>query len=319
MSNWRSKVGPDNPATPDYHIRMRSSLRIVLALLVLLTVVFAQVHTKRLILKDGGYQPILEYKVEGDRVHYKSAERFEWEYIPADMIDWDATNKYNTNPVKNDTSRQSRDAAEEEAVEESKSEVDAPTIAPRLRLPDSNLGGVYLLDEFKGHPELAEIVQNGADVNKNTRKNILRTTVNPVATRHQSFELQAAHARVQSHTTTPTIYLCVESGEKSVDLAGHYRLVHVDSDQPRNTRSVGTLNVKISGKTSQTQKFIPATAAKTNGGPWVKLLPSQPLEPGEYAVVEMLSEGEMNLYVWDFGVNPSAPENLNATKPLPTR
>ena len=298
---------------------MRSGLRIALILLVLLTVAFAQVHTKRLILKDGGYQPVLEYKVEGDRVHYKSAERFEWEYIPADMIDWDATNKYNTNPVKNDTSRQSRDFAEEEAVEESKSEVDAPTVAPRLRLPDSNLGGVYLLDEFKGRPELSEIVQNGADVNKNTRKNILRATVNPVATRHQSFELQAAHARVQSHTPTPTIYLCVESGEKTVDLSDHYRLVHVDSNEPRNTRSVGTLNVKISGKTSQTQRFLPATATKTNGGPWVKLVPNQPLEPGEYAVVEMLSEGEMNLYVWDFGVNPSAPENLNATKPLPTR
>ena len=298
---------------------MRSGLRIVITVVILLGTVFAQLHTKRLILKDGSYQPILEYKVEGDRVHYKSAERFEWEYIPAEMVDWEATNKFNTNPVKNDTSRQARDAAEEEAVEEAKSEVDAPTVATRLRLPDSNLGGVYLLDEFKDQPELAEIVQNGADVNKNTRKNILRTTMNPVATRHQSFELQAAHAKVQSHITTPTIYLCVESGEKAVDLASHYRLVHVDPDEPKNTRTVGTLNVKISGKTSQTQKFLPATAAKMNGGPWVKLVPNQPLEPGEYAVVEMLSEGEMNLYVWDFGVNSSAPENLNVTKPLRMR
>ena len=33
--------------------------------------------------------------MQGDRVHYLSAERYEWEDIPASLIDWDATNKYN--------------------------------------------------------------------------------------------------------------------------------------------------------------------------------------------------------------------------------
>jgi hypothetical protein len=295
---------------------MRSGLRVVLALLLLLALLPAQVHTKRLILKDGSYQPIIEYKVEGDRVHYKSADRFEWEYIPAELIDWDATNKFNTNPVKNDTSREARDRAEEAAVEDAKSEAEAPTVAPHLRLPDASLGGVYLLDEFHDRRELAEIVQNGTDINKNTGKNALRATVNPLAARHQSFELKGAHARVQSHTTTPALYICLQSSdEKSVNLNDHYHLVRVASDEPKNTRSVATLNVKITGKTSQTQRFLPAKAGKMNEGAWLKLEPSQPLEPGEYAIVEMLGEGEMNLYVWDFGVNPAAPENLNALLP----
>jgi hypothetical protein len=295
---------------------MRSGLRVVLALLLLAALLPAQVHTKRLILKDGSYQPILEYKVEGDRVHYKSAERFVWEYIPAELIDWDATNKFNTNPVKNDDSRDVRDRAEEQAAEDAKSEAEAPTVAPHLRLPDASLGGVYLLDEFHGRPELVEIVQNGTDINKNTGKNALRSTVNPLAAKHQSFELKGAHARVQSHITTPTLYICLQSSdEKAVNVGDHYHLVRVASDAPRNTRSVGTLNVKITGKTTQTQKFLPASAAKINSGSWVKLEPSQPLEPGEYAVVEMLSEGEMNMFVWDFGVDSAAPENLNAVLP----
>jgi hypothetical protein len=298
---------------------MRSGLRIFAALLLLTLVSFAQQHTKRLVLKDGGFQPITEYKLEGDRVRYFSAERFMWEEMPKELVDWEATEKYNANPVKNDRSQDNRELAEEEARERAKSEADAPTVAPGLRLPGADLGGVYLLDQWQGHPELAEIVQNGADVAKNTGKNAARVTINPLATKHQTFTLQGAHARVQSHVSTPTIFVCLQSSEKSVDVASHYRIVEVESDAKKSTRSVGTLNVKLSGKTSQSQRFVPSTAAKVNEGPWVKVTPSQPLPPGEYAVVEMLGEGDMNLFVWDFGVNPEAPENLNATKPASLR
>lgn len=290
---------------------------LVIALLLAAVAAFAQSHTKRLILKDGSFQSIVEYKVEGDRVHYKSADRFEWEDVPTALVDWDATNKYNSNPVKSDRSRAERDAAEEEAREDAKSEANAPTVVPRLRLPDADIGGVYLLDDWKGEPELVEIVQNGADVNKNVGKNVLRAAVNPFGSAHQSFELPGQHARVQSHDSQPTLYLCIQSGEKPVDVADHYRIVRAASNAQKNIRTVGTLNVKLTGKTSETQNFVPSTAARVNEGPWVKVTPSHPLTPGEYAVVEMLGEGQMNLYVWDFGVNLNAPENLNSQKPRP--
>ena len=44
-----------------------------------------------------------------------------------------------------------------------------------------------------------------------------------------------------------------------------------------------------------------------------------PLEPGEYALVEVLSGHEVNLGIWDFGVHPSAHENAEAIRPEPKR
>jgi len=51
------------------------------------------------------------------------------------------------------------------------------------------------------------------------------------------------------------------------------------------------------------------------GGHWLKLTPVQPLEFGEYALVEILNDHEVNLNVWDFGVHPTAPENVEAQRP----
>jgi len=76
------------------------------------------------------------------------------------------------------------------------------------------------------------------------------------------------------------------------------------------------VNISMIGRAKEQQKFIPAKVDAMPGG-WVKVTASQPLAPGEYALVEMLNAKEMNLFVWDFGVNPSAPANPTAWKPEP--
>jgi hypothetical protein len=48
---------------------------------------------KKLVLKDGSFQLVRDYQRTGERVRYLSAERGDWEEIPAAMVDWDATAK----------------------------------------------------------------------------------------------------------------------------------------------------------------------------------------------------------------------------------
>ena len=47
----------------------------------------------KLYMKDGSYQMVSSYEVQGDRVRYFSVERSEWEEVPTSLVDFDATKR----------------------------------------------------------------------------------------------------------------------------------------------------------------------------------------------------------------------------------
>lgn len=282
--------------------------------------------TKRLILKDGSYQSVSKYEVKGDRVRYMSSDREEWEELPKDLIDWKATDAFNAGRASttNTDSAEARELDKELEAELKAEEARTPEVAPGLRLPAD--GGVLLLDTFKGDQELVEISQNGGELNRNVGKNILRGALNPVASQKQSVELTGLHAFVQSHQTRPVIFVSPppEDANASSDPGakvtvapaagqspGRFRIVR--AQVKKQVRVVGNVKIAIYGKVSQEQKFVETKTEPLTGG-WVKLTPLSDLAPGEYAVVEMLGKEGMNLFVWDFGVNPNAPANPSAWK-----
>src|ERR1700722_1972490 len=65
--------------------------RILLVLLLSSVFAIAQTRNQRLILKDGSYQIVTKYQRSGDRVRYFSAERDQWEEMPAELVDFAAT------------------------------------------------------------------------------------------------------------------------------------------------------------------------------------------------------------------------------------
>lgn len=274
----------------------------------------AQQNPKRIIMKDGSYQTVTEWELKGDRVRYYSAERYSWEEMPKDLVDWPATEKYNST---RETER--AEAIKQIAKADEADERESPLVVPGLRLP--NTGGVFLLDTFKDQPQLVELVQNGSDLNKHTSRNVLRSVMNPIGgSSTQTLELKGEHARVQSHVPQPVIFLNVDdagSGQPAFtqkqdkEPSSRYGLVRLE--KKKDLRIVGKLNVAMYGKVSQKESWIPLTTSSL--GEWIKLTPTEPLQPGEYAVVELLDKKQINLFVWDFGFDPVAPQNAGAWLP----
>ncbi len=298
--------------------RLVKSISFLAALLMMLSWPHAgaQQNAKRLIMKDGSYQLATKWEIAGNRLRYFSAERYAWEEVPADLVDWPATDKYNK---ERDSQRDAtiKEVAKEDAADDRES----PAVAAGLRLP--NTGGVLLLDEFKGQAQLAELVQNGGELNKHTSRNILRAAINPLAlSSSQTIELPGEHARVQSHVAQPAIFLNVDSSDSSIppftqkpsekeEQPNRYGIVRVE--KKKGVRVVGKLNVAMYGKVSQHENWIQVISSPL--GNWIKVTPAEPLPPGEYAVVELLEKKQINLFVWDFGVDPAAPANATAWTP----
>src|ERR1700704_2357242 len=171
----------------------------------------AQSQARRLILKDGSYQSVTKYEIHGERVRYFSAERGEWEEVPKSLIDWGATDKFEQGRLQGKLAPEAVELDKELDAERKAEQARSPQVAPGLRLPDE--GGIFLLDTYQDQPQLSELQQSGGELNKNTKSNILRAAINTLAGVKQTIELPGAHAKIQSHTTVPSLYVNIDENQ----------------------------------------------------------------------------------------------------------
>jgi hypothetical protein len=220
--------------------------------------------------------------------------------------------------------------------EEQHARARTPYVLPGLRLPDQD--GVWALDTFHDQPELVALTQNSGGVNRETGHNVLRSTLNPLGGIQQSVQIPGAESKIRLHVNDPAIYVSItgvddnEADASAVTVETHgaasvkdkngfssansnYAIVRVRSNFKKDYRVVSGIKIGM-GKVSQTEDVIPTTVQVLPGNRWVKLIPAQPLTIGDYALMEVLAPGEVNLSVWDFRIDPQGPDNKNALIPL---
>jgi hypothetical protein len=301
-------------------------------------------HRTRLILKDGSYQIIMSYRIVGNIVHYISAERGgAEEEIPLSLVDIDATkrwDKQHAQPGPTDPNNPQPSAIDPELLkEEADRAALTPEIAKDLRLPEQD--STLALDTYRGTPELVPLAQTDSDLNRNTAHNLLKAAVNPLSAAHQIIQLKGETSPVQLHVKDPVLYLRI--GDETVGSTGgtpltvdtHGATSHVQNDPGGGSptsryvivradvrtgvRVIASIRIPLLGTGQHQEDVVETTTELIPGGHWLKITPKEPLDFGEFALMEIISDKAVNLGVWDFGVHPVAPENRDIIKPEPRR
>ena len=257
---------------------------------------------KRLILTDGSYQAVTEWKIEGERVRYFSAERSEWEELPKALVNWKATEEWNAAAAQTQA-EELKQVTEEELAARREAELNtpqvAPKVAPELRLPSE--GGVFVLELQAGRPLLQPLQGVNPQENAHETANRLKKSLIPVPLlgQVQTLELKGAAAKVRLRSPTPEIFVDVED-EQGVIAGENFRIVRLE--RKRELRVVATTRVGLGGQ-SVKEMFLASRSEKFSGD-WWKLVLLDGLTPGEYAIV-IADRGEYRSeLVWDFGVDP---------------
>jgi hypothetical protein len=264
---------------------------------------------KKLVLKDGSFQLVRDYRRNGERVRYLSAERGDWEEIPAAMVDWDATAKAAAAEEAEEDALAKKIHAQEQAQKiETIMDVDASLqVAPGVFLPPGE--GMFLIDGKSVKP----LEQVGSQI-KTDKKQYLKQVLSPIpivpSKRNVEIPGNRASIRVTSgqaefylreappdpERTTP-IVKSSRPGESGPEVELVRATVKGNKRQLESIKSLFGEQVEENRNTISIQRWEIAPTV-------FRFTLSEPLPPGEYALAEILPDG-MNLYVWDFGVDPA--------------
>ena len=247
----------------------------------------------RLVLKDGSYHVVRSYERKDDRVRYYSIERSAWEELPADLVDWEATRKAEAEDERRKEEVVEKMRAIQESEQAEEVDVDASMeIAPGIFLPDGE--GLYILDARA----LVPLSQVNTEV-KLDKGRLLTQVLVPVPVIPTRHKVQIAGKRAQLRITTgvPEFYMrTADRREPELEL--------IRAQVKGEVRQVELISTHLTGQQTSDRNAVSIQRWQLAKGVY-RLTMSQQLEPGEYALAEVLPEREIPFYVWDFGVDPS--------------
>jgi hypothetical protein len=245
--------------------------------------------SQKLFLKDGTYQLVSSYEVHGDRVRYYSVERSAWEEIPLSLVDLEATKR----AQEEEKAIQKKELEEGRELDQQRFEKPLETgfeIAPGIHLPQEE--GVYAYDGVR----VIRLIRSTAEVVTDKKRVALGLALPGPLLKGRSFvTLPGPKAAVRLQHAQPTFYV-----QSSDGLGAKLELISVKVvKESRVVERVETGRAGI-GKPSELRAAV--QLERTQLAPALyRLKPLQPLDPGEYALGELVQQ-KLSLELWDFGL-----------------
>jgi hypothetical protein len=251
---------------------------------------------KKLVMKDGSYQLVRSYEQKGDVVRYYSVERSQWEEIPSSLVDWDATTKsaeQDRNQADALISKVEKREAQQRATEVM--DVDASLeVKPGVLLPPGE--GLYLVADKS--VTLLNEVRTSQRLDKGQAVKRVLVPVPIISAKHR-MEIPGKRAGIRTTAHDPQFYLRIpydSDQDPEVEL--------FKAEVKGDTRLVEVISTNVVGENKYERKTLALERWNVAQGVFRFTL-AEDLPPGEYAVAVILPEG-INMYVWDFGVDPLA-------------
>ena len=264
----------------------------------------------KLLLKDGTYQLARSYERKGDRVRYYSVERSAWEEIPAAMVDWEATAKAAAAQKSAEEALDEKVRLQEQANRiDTVMDVDASLeVAPGVFLPPGE--GMFLIEG----KHVTQLEQAGANISTD-KKQFLKQVLSPIpiVPSKRTVDIPGNHAKIRVSDSNLEFYLreappdpdrsspIVKSsrpGESGPEVELVRAAIKGNKRQLESIMALFGEQLEEKRKTMSLQRWeIAPTVYRFTLG--------EPLPPGEYALAEILPDG-INLFVWDFGVDPAS-------------
>jgi hypothetical protein len=278
---------------------------------------------KRLVLKDGSNQIVRSYERNGDRVRYYSLERSAWEELPAALVDWDATAKYEAEREREAEALAKKVHAEEGAARiDTAMDIDASLlVAPGVFLPPGE--GLFVVDGRA----VTQLEQVSAETHTD-KKQVLKQVIVPVpiVPGKRNLEIPGAKARVRITTGQPEFYLReappdperaspIRKSRRQSETGPEVELIRAAVKGSK--RRVGSIS-RLMGQEMDTRRDTIAMQRWEVAPNVFRFTVGQTLAPGEYVLAEFLPEG-INLYVWDFGVDAAPAKKPAATAQEPQK
>jgi hypothetical protein len=256
---------------------------------------------KKLILKDGSFQLVREYQVDGDRLRYYSIDSSQWDEMPADLVDWDKTKAVAAEEASRDAAAVAKARATEVARHAQPLDIDASVeAAPGVFLPPGE--GLF---SFDGKTVL-KLAQASID-SKLVKKKVVEQIFVPVPivpTQH-NITIHRPHAEYRVENGQPEFYMRLADAQEP-DLELIRATTHGDSREIEKLDQLfGQKRLRKSTLPMQRWQVAPGLYRFTLG---------TPLEPGEYALAEVVEDSGISLYVWDFGVDAGKKPEAAKTK-----
>jgi hypothetical protein len=235
----------------------------------------------KLYLKDGDFQVVREYKVDGDRIVYYSVERSDWEEMPVALVDLKKT-EAEASVKKEKLDKQEKQLSEEdEARREQRKEI--------LKIPTDP--GVY---RVVGE-ELQIFKQADTVVHNNKGRSVLKAlSPVPMVPGKATLEITGEHSSmVIRDEPRPEFYM-------QLSLQDSLAMVKVTSKG--GVRVVERLTVEpIVKEVTEERDLVQVFTKQLTESNLYKIWPQDALDKGEYALIEY-DEGKVNARVWDFRI-----------------